>query len=513
MVEARITEFPEIRDRIIDVLYLDQETDDNFFDSINSEKCTEETSELFDTQLQQLVYPDSENDHYREQTNHYSRNSTMSEVPVVTVGSIDNVRISILDSELNDKVEHFVTETEGSGDEEEINSVDTIIRNDPTKEANCQETTRKMATSLTERLQQQCLSELDFKGFYDEAPATGNVTITQDMRDKAREEFRVDYVEAVEFTRAMLLPGGNHSPENELRSKRTAFVTGLGGQAKGFYDSFDAGTRRDYNRLLDRFRARYPEVMDEEEKKARRKEVWEEFKSIIPQRDKSLAQYLAEGVYWYGKLDNRFKSINDFPDELERAFVEGLSDRALVDTVRLNFKFKNSTTFTIAEVKECVKDHHRQQWNNEEFKRVMGQLKGKPVKRESSDLGDLSCFINEGIKSGFTTIVESMGGLRLNASQSGSQSGSATSSSGISSQGRQENTTVTPWVPRNSGIICYNCDETGHISSRCTQPPRPRQTYGRGAPQQVQITQAEVVNEDRQREVDDDGIRIFVDQH
>src|SRR5690606_20548409 len=96
----------------------------------------------------------------------------------------------------------------------------------------------------------------------------------------------------------------------------------------------------------------------------------------MPQGNKSLVQYMVEGVYYYELLDERYKMTNDALDhEVERAFVDGFKEIQLADSIRAMLSLQGKRIFKIKDLIEMVKMQRWKQWNSEEYTRALEKLK------------------------------------------------------------------------------------------------------------------------------------------
>ncbi|RPA83987.1 hypothetical protein BJ508DRAFT_323980 [Ascobolus immersus RN42] len=325
--------------------------------------------------------------------------------------------------------------------------------------------TMSTATDIVSRMQAKASEDLEFFGYYEEE-GEDKPAVTEEMKSMAAEDFE-SYMDAVGFAATFLMPPSNtSSPELVERSRKVAFELGLKGEARAFFATLDARTRRDYKAVVTKFRLRYIGGLDALEEKSKRKEALLKFQSSCSQGSKSLMRYLAEGMFYYERVDPRYKWSSGTTDsewDLEEGFVDGLTDVGLADTLRGRLASQGKTTFAIKDILDNVKYLRRRAWSNEEYTRHYNQLRdselGIEKPKEPMDNALLARAIDK-----LADKVEKVG------SQNGSSAGSVAPPSYASNSNRQplgQSTYNKQWPMRGN---CYSCGQVGHTSNLCTNP-------------------------------------------
>ncbi|RPA80122.1 hypothetical protein BJ508DRAFT_327618 [Ascobolus immersus RN42] len=369
------------------------------------------------------------------------------------------------ESVYSDDTDDFACDWEESGNPEEEGNPPPQTPQQPIVLQSSQPELEMSQRDIVARMQAKASEDLVFHGYYEVVEGTPAPTVTETMKTEAAEEFE-GYLEAVGFAATFIIPANSTAPEMIERSRKVAFELGLQGEAKVYFDSLEGKVRRDYKSVLSKFRLRYIGGLDALEEKAKRKEALTKYQEKCTQGSKSLMRYLAEGVYHYEKVDPRYKlsENNDGEWDLEEAFIDGLSDTGLADTVRGRLAMQSKVVFSLKDVLDNVKYLRRRLWSNDEYTKIYNAMREVDLGMESS---------SKDVSSGTVELAKAIGKLADRVEKMGSQSGSVVAPSAPPSyatgSNRQQPVANRTW-PMNPKMNCYSCGDIGHSAQSCTNP-------------------------------------------
>ncbi|RPA73122.1 hypothetical protein BJ508DRAFT_334400 [Ascobolus immersus RN42] len=395
-------------------------------------------------------------------------------------------------------------------------------------------------TGIRTSVQDAMFAECKFYGFHLDStkiaatPATNPITmiypqLTDALKEDAKERFE-DFLMDVDVCASMVLPPSHNTrPEVVARAKVSTFVSGLTDEAKDYYDTLDQSVKRDFSQLVLKFQQRYVDTSEDEAD--RRRLTLDKYKTSCVQKDKNIMQYMAEGIYYYEQVDDRFKCTSPSAvDHIERWFVDGFDDQGLKDAIWAYLVTNTRIrSFRPKELVEVVKQLRYRQWNSEEYSKQVENLKTARLtdSRPPQPSEDVKTLVkmSQGFMSSMTTVnqnlskvTDKLAGLNLAGTSTMSNASAQDTNNGYGRgqpQGRgyggnnRGGYTNPNWIPQGAGRgqggkqTCWHCGEPGHYANDCKNRTQ----------REVVANQAEVVIESYEEKFrgfdeEDDMVRI-----
>lgn len=345
-------------------------------------------------------------------------------------------------------------------------------------------------------VQDAIFADCTFYGYHEEkvpvVPATDPETLrwpelTDAIKVDARERFE-DFLMDVDVCASMVLPPNQHTrPDIMTRAKVSTFTAGLRDEAKEYFDTLGRAVKRDYGQLVLKFRQRY--VDSSEDEADRRRATLERFKAACAQGSKTLMQYMADGVFYYDQVDDRFKC--DSPaaiDHLERNFVDRFTDQSLSDAIWAYLVSNNRVkTFKPRDLVEVVKQLRYRQWNFEDYSKALEALKTDSAAdfRPSQSSEDVKTLVKMGqgfvttmttVNQNLSKVTDKIAGLHLAGTSTASTGSAPDNGYGRGAGGLGRGSYGPPRGGYGTGfqtgagrgraqITCWQCNEQGHYST------------------------------------------------